>query len=1628
MSKYNVFCITREEMSLIAEEDRVPELGDRITIISKAYGKITGRIIYRDDKLIRVKPQVSMGTAHRVYDFALKPETGEFQSELGVEQIQFHVKRTSPWYSKQLALLPESNILLHTTDPVPERAKVLSIISTDEEDALVIQREGKDTSERIDFNFVGPHPPYTWIEPILGEAPTEEPPVEESEPEFDIGTLEAPGAVIEKSSADMSYSDRDQLESMITSLLYEYPVERQSSENLQSILQQQAFLFLSLKQATLTKTYTATTMLEAIQSTEYPINSVLPIANLRRSIYLEDVNYDTEYIHARNEQETFAMILEAATSGFDTSSDARGNRFGKYIHSLLTVGSGTVQGTLPSPYPSTQVTIDQEVFRAPAILKDFHQTYGLVRDLPAGHRIFGMPYKSDMKLKHRYIGPISHNMYRLTGEISIKHPETGQVIQIVKADVLEPLQYLLIPSSIAKQRCTTTRSGVLLWDVQQSETIRFQSQLSTRIIESPFVIPIDESTNLSAILEKRLTFPFYNLSDPFFQNITDEIGLRHLEWTPELFEPVAVALNTYQKEWNQSHSEAMKRATQPQQNVPIISSIDSSSTLLTSIESISLLQEIGNHVKKRDPILGSIDLILSDSLFTSIHRTTCPLLFAVLANIPEKIKEETTIIESEVMRIKTLQQREEDINKLYHSEPIKNSCEHVKELELIRGIELEDDRMKLLNLFHQKYEGGLKENWIQCNICHQDLICRHEILLLEEYKLDTNTSIFHKTLLLEFGDIAFNGKYICKNCGISISDIEYDTNPEFDDEGNLMQGRTILSDENVITFENLDLTSAIQDTEIKESKMTEDKLKIYSVIQILFEYAGASPSDAIYKKCINAIYNQLLIMETPYKARLTAILKARTPSDSILVATLVIVLSAAYVIAELQISENALPIYITMQGCLFSRDGIPRDKEGTGLLSYIVCIVSKIGLTGYPWGQALWSALEGETRRKPILNEIRYALNEISKLPTITDALQAAKNHKEEELASPETIPVFRSRVGAPSAITNKEAFQRSVLQDPIESIRIEVIGRTEALSQNIIEMAHQQALQTKEGVLWQSKRLDGYCNRTKLQEIGPNGFGIVGLQSEGTQQEIQLLRSAQQIILKRDPAHSLGLSHFITPWSAHQVTKSVQQNVETLSFRLFLKACAKGPTAGLPHEYGIDRICRRCGLQSPSENLNIAVERDYYLEKEADAKAGKKLDEIREKLQQLDESQDSLSKTALEEADIQTDHESFLYLQDLIHLKKKIEPVEQIPSIPWIEQVTSLLRDVPVMAEQWKLFVTFFSSTFSEKERISAFVPISNMYTSYLRQITNQYITLIGNANRKKAETTMNSFVQHLDTISLNSYQSVRTILNLFIGPLKRIANGIETSVKGSKWIKSITFEHEVLLQEIWNKQYNIVNAAIETIDDHEHDTYKQIVRTALDRYTTFVGQLFEIIFTHVRVSMVVRFTEYKDLVRWILLGSLSLLLNESEQFYEVEGTTLLLRQSSAQFIGTTAFQLFESIHNQLQLFQRTPEQIRYAIEARKQQEREQFLTKQNKYGDAEKRSDNLMKLFGIGDYSDRTLKNRFAYDADNYEFHRLQRLEYGLPEFSPDISNVEDIDMGHPVEEGGSYDDYIGANEQED
>jgi hypothetical protein len=82
------------------------------------------------------------------------------------------------------------------------------------------------------------------------------------------------------------------------------------------------------------------------------------------------------------------------------------------------------------------------------------------------------------------------------------------------------------------------------------------------------------------------------------------------------------------------------------------------------------------------------------------------------------------------------------------------------------------------------------------------------------------------------------------------------------------------------------------------------------------------------------------------------------------------------------------------------------------------------------------------------------------------------------------------------------------------------------------------------------------------------------------------------------------------------------------------------------------------------------------------------------------------------------------------------------------------------------------------------------------------------------------------------------------------------------------------------------------------------------------------------------------------------------------------------------------------------------------------------------EKRADNLMKLFGLGDYSQGALKKKFTYDAEFFEFHRNQRVDYGLPEFSEDISAAAAGGAAGAAaeEESGTFDEYIGAGEQDD
>jgi len=197
----------------MSEEDLTPELGDLITIKSHKYGSVTGRIIYRSESLLRVKPNRAIGG--QLYEFPLDPTTGLFQESLGVEELESHEKQKDPAFVTHLGILPGMTLELIRADRSSEKVLIKQILT--ETDSLVVDHNGVE--EQLDFHFIGPQPPYVSVEVMIPEAEpeliaTSEPTAVAASEEFDISQLVSPGAVEEIPSAEKLYSSEDQVEDM----------------------------------------------------------------------------------------------------------------------------------------------------------------------------------------------------------------------------------------------------------------------------------------------------------------------------------------------------------------------------------------------------------------------------------------------------------------------------------------------------------------------------------------------------------------------------------------------------------------------------------------------------------------------------------------------------------------------------------------------------------------------------------------------------------------------------------------------------------------------------------------------------------------------------------------------------------------------------------------------------------------------------------------------------------------------------------------------------------------------------------------------------------------------------------------------------------------------------------------------------------------------------------------------------------------------------------------------------------------------------------------------------------------------------------------------------------------------
>ena len=242
-------------------EELVPELGDRVTILSDVHKRTTGRIIYRDGSLIRVRPDTRATTA---VDFPLDPTTQQFRADLGVNEVQIHEKRATPSFAAQLTVFPDDQILLYsvTGDVMGEPAIVDQVIATETQDALVL-RDGRV----LDFGFVGPQEPIAILLPYdsmsmdndaksvgsVGSAETAETAgtadTRESQLPAWEAELNALGIEPEPTVDTRTFDDTTQREDMFLSLLQSISYKQQKNPNLLSRLYRETDLLTALKNA-----------------------------------------------------------------------------------------------------------------------------------------------------------------------------------------------------------------------------------------------------------------------------------------------------------------------------------------------------------------------------------------------------------------------------------------------------------------------------------------------------------------------------------------------------------------------------------------------------------------------------------------------------------------------------------------------------------------------------------------------------------------------------------------------------------------------------------------------------------------------------------------------------------------------------------------------------------------------------------------------------------------------------------------------------------------------------------------------------------------------------------------------------------------------------------------------------------------------------------------------------------------------------------------------------------------------------------------------------------------------------------------------------------------------------------
>jgi hypothetical protein len=1046
-------------------------------------------------------------------------------------------------------------------------------------------------------------------------------------------------------------------------------------------------------------------------------------------------------------------------------------------------------------------------------------------------------------------------------------------------------------------------------------------------------------------------------------------------------------------------------------------------------------------IKRRNPTIAEAPTLMVASLLQEAQGDATPLVWATIGKMDgrevsvDPINAANSLAASRAYALRRKALRDFGLLSLSAAPEI-NPCPHVNRLEAVRNVRDNMERSRLLRSFVEEYQGGREGDWMSCAVCSKPCVCYHELMELEALAQPTRLDAIQKQIMVRFGGERYEGKIVCRNCGQPLRDIDYDDRVEFDDNGNPIMSRSVLTEEQVedttgtatkkamdavMPEEPVVFTSQTKKELYEVLKPLSDRggLRLHpSVIQLLISYADAYVSSRTLDPVKYEQVRQIKLKDPKTKNFPTFEAALDRNRVAAIGSLLAIFLQSADPVVQLM---NPFPY------CSFSREGWPlaapsgSKPEESGPLKYVSCVIAYMqptrpdGVPMRPWSNMTWSGEDKpDPRKREALKQMMAAAvyilggdpksgQQLPFTPELVTALEKARSDQgvirsREMVTLQDQLPVgFR-----PEPMPAKMI--RPVLEtDPLAAALSS--SNTSTMVDDIVASLRQQAIAIA-GELHGAAAAglggakienisDTICCATPIRDV-ESGVLL------GAPEPPKLL-SAREVIRGNIPTQVNTGTH-LWPVFETPVEEEVPQIIDdSVLFKLFLKYCYTGPQVGASHEFDVGNICRQCGLI-----------------------LGKPLDTI-------DFSTDGAGILAAQQGPlaIQTTQAAFDALSDTVRRRKVVRPATLGVREPWLTGLVELARVAVAgpLAPVGKALEAVLAEMIGREEETMADVergilwgPIAQLKDAVEEVVGTQIGPLTGPKGREAVAA-----LAMLESITEDPFiEGPRTIQEYWCA--KTMAAGsrfsIET-VKGANW-SGVSESHNKMIDSLLNRN---ANWATSTVSDD--------MLPILRRIATALGPILRTWVRTVRSSNreVGPWTnaEAQMLLRTFVLHAWADAVVGSSWMYSDATSNTTAGQTMTRIAVWTRELMASHVKTQFMRF--SGEQIKRVLQERSEAERTSIVEEFESIKDDDERGAVMfMKQFRIGRWG--RGENIRKLDADQFDFEIEQRHNMGIidPAVEPTnpvavVGGTQDFGLGdglgaaedgYELGQGAAGDDY--------